>query len=108
MTFANPHKREKLSATLEHLAAEFIAREGNQTALVTVTGSKLSDSGRHIDILVTVLPEESENGAIKILSESKKGFTEYVDKHAKIGRMPSFDFKIDKGEKNRLRIEDII
>lgn len=95
MTFANPHKSEKLSTLLEHMAAEFINRENPTTSLITVTGSKLGDTMRHIDIYVSVLPESSENNAIEVLNKLKKDFSEYVETRAKIGRMPSFEFKID-------------
>lgn len=97
MTFSNQnHKRERLSSLLEHLAAEFISRHTDQDALVTITGSRLSDSGEHIDLFISVMPESGENKALEILSRSKKDFSEYVEKRAKISRMPSFDFKIDR------------
>ncbi len=108
MTFSNPHKSEKLSSLLEHMAAEFIQRENPTSALITVTGSKLSDSKRNIDILISVLPETEEKKALEALGRLKKGLSQYIETHAKIGRMPSVDFKIDLGEKNRQRIEDII
>ena len=90
------------------MAAEFIAKENPTTSLITVTGSKLNDSMRHIDILVTILPESEEKKAIEILRKLKKDFSDFVEDHAKVGRMPSFDFELDVGEKNRRRIEDII
>lgn len=108
MPEARPFKREKITSLLEHLAAEFISRESNRTSLVTVTGSRLSDSGRRIDILITVLPETQENAVIDFLSRNKKEFADFVDEHARVGRMPSFSFQIDKGEKNRRIIEDIL
>ncbi len=104
----NRHKKEKISSVLEHLAAEFILRESEGTALITVTGSRLTDSGKHIDILMTVLPEDKELQVVTFLAKKKQDFFEYVNGKAKIGRMPSFAFKIDKGEKNRRVIEDII
>ncbi len=109
MTFpTNRHRKEKISSLLEHLAAEFIVREADNSSLITVTGSRLSDSGQHIDILVTVLPEEKEEVVKGFLARHKAGFAEYINERAKIGRTPKFDFKIDKGEKNRRVIEDIL
>src|SRR3989344_842893 len=104
----NRFKKEKLSALMERMAAEFIAREANPVSLETVTGTEHSTSANHINILVTVLPESEEKNVINLLTKNKNGFFEYLDKHAKIFRIPSFDFKIDKGEKNRRKIEDII
>ncbi len=108
MPIPKKHKKEKLSSVLEHLAAEFIAREANRSPLVTVTGSRLSDSGRHIDILISVLPEHQEEAAIDFLTRHKKDFAKFVEERARVGRMPGFDFLVDTGEKNRRRVEDII
>lgn len=107
MTFLN-YKKEKITSLLERMAAEFISKEGDFSSLVTVVGSQLSDSGRHINILISVLPETDEKRILELLSKMKKGYAKYVENRAKVSRMPSFDFKIDKGEKNRQIIEDII
>ncbi|MFZ3020337.1 MAG: ribosome-binding factor A [Minisyncoccia bacterium] len=109
MTFSTYNfRKEKLTSALEHLAAAFISKEGPLSPLITVTRSELSDSGRHITILVSVLPESEEKKAMDFLSDNKKGFSEYVQEHGQVMRMPSFDFKIDEGEKNRVAVENLI
>ncbi len=101
-------RKEKLTSALEHLAAAFISKDGPLSPLITVTRSELSDSGRHITILVSVLPESEEKTAMEFLSKSKKDFSLYIQEHGQVMRMPSLDFKIDEGEKNRRIVEDII
>ena len=109
MTFATYNfRKEKLTSAIEHLAAEFISRDGPKSPLITVTRSELSDSGRHITIFISVLPESEEKFVLDFLAKNKKYFSEYSSEHGNIARMPSFDFEIDKGEKNRRIIEDII
>lgn len=108
MTFANPHKSEKLSTLLERLAAEFLARENPTSSLITVTGSKLSDTMRHIDIFVSVLPETDEKNVLLALNKVKRDFSEFIEKHSKISRIPSFDFKIDPTLSKQMKVMGII
>jgi ribosome-binding factor A len=109
MTFStNNFRKEKLTSALEQMAAKFISQDGPHSPLITVTRSELSDSGRHIKIFVSVLPESEEKIAMDFLTKNKKHFSEYVQENGNISRMPSFDFAIDEGEKNRRIVEDII
>jgi len=98
-------RKEKLPELLKHLAAEFIERESNRSSLITITNALLSQNGQHVKILFTVLPDNQEKTVLEFLQRKKKDFFEFVDKNAKIGRMPRVDFAIDAGEKNRQRIE---
>ena len=103
----NSHRKEKLPELLKHLAAEFIERESNRTSLVTVTNASISDSQKQVKILFTVLPEDQEEVVLEFLNR-KRDFFEYIDKHARIGRMPEIEFIIDTGEKNRQRIDFLL
>lgn len=98
-------RKDKLPELLKHLAAEFVERESNRSSLITITNTILSQNGQHIKILFTVLPETQEQAALDFLQRKKKEFFEFVDKNARVGRMPKIDFAIDVGEKNRQRIE---
>jgi ribosome-binding factor A len=99
------HRKEKLPELLKHLAAEFVERESNRTSLVTITGATISPSQKQVRILFTVLPENDEDTVLDFLNRKKRDFFEYVDKRAKIGRMPEIRFVVDIGEKNRQRID---
>jgi ribosome-binding factor A len=105
MTKSTSHRKEKLPELLKHLAAEFIERESNRTSLVTVTDATISDSQKQVRILFTVLPENDEDVVLEFLNRKKRDFFEFIDKRARIGRMPDIQFVVDKGEKNRQRIE---
>lgn len=98
-------RSEKLRVLCEHLAADFFNRESSGASLITVTGSRLSPDGKYVTIFFTVLPEHKEPAALDFAKRRRGEFKEYVMNHAKIGRIPFFDFAIDEGEKNRQKIE---
>ncbi len=102
------YRTEKLPELLRHLAADFIQRESNGTSLITVTRADITASKKRVIILYTVLPEDKEEYVVDLLIRRKRDFMEFVDKHARIGRMPEIQFQIDKGEKNRQKIDSLL
>ncbi|PIQ67181.1 MAG: hypothetical protein CO184_00960 [Candidatus Zambryskibacteria bacterium CG_4_9_14_3_um_filter_40_16] len=98
-------RKEKLSELLAHLAAMFIEGESNRTTLITVTGAIISNNQQRAKILFTVLPEREEVSVSEFLNRKKKDFQGFIDKHARIGRMPTIEFAVDWGEKNRQKID---
>lgn len=101
------YKEEKTAELIRHLAADFLQAESNGSSLVTVTRVELANRLTKAIILISVLPEEKQTEALDFARRKRSEFREYVKKHAKIGRIPLFDFEIDYGEKNRQRIEAI-
>ncbi len=97
---------DQREALFARLAAEFINTESNRQSLITVTRSKLSDDERRTDIFFTVLPEDKEEEVRIFLMRNRAPFRDYVKKHSENLRiLPTFDFKLDVGEKNRLDLE---
>jgi ribosome-binding factor A len=94
-------------AAFARLAATFINECSNRQSLITVTGATLSSDGARVTILVTVLPEDKEHTVFDFLKRHRSAFKEYIRHNTRIGRIPSFDFDIDHGEKNRQRIEEL-
>ena len=74
--------------------------------LVTVTKVEAAGKGDTAKIFVTVFPESSEEKALAFLKRRRSDFREFVGSHSKLFRIPFFDFEIDKGEKNRQRVEE--
>ncbi len=101
------YKNIKLEELIRQLAAEFLQRESNKSSLVTVTRVELAEKLNQATVLFTVLPEEKENEALEFVRRKRTDFRKYVTEHAKMGRIPFFDFDLDLGEKNRQRIEEI-
>src|SRR5687767_12517666 len=100
-------KEVKTENHIRELAAAFLQLESNGMSLLTVTRVVLANRMTKAMIYFTVLPEDKEEEALEFARRKRHDFKEYVKKHAKLGRIPLFDFEIDIGEKNRQRIDEI-
>lgn len=98
----------QVAETLAHLAADFFARESNRQSLVTVTRADVSPDFKNVSIFFTVLPEKYEDAALKFAKRNRSEFREYIKEHVRMKFLPTFDFEIDYGEKNRQRIDDLM
>lgn len=101
------YKDSKLKETIKNLAAEFFSRESNRTSLITITDIELKSRNARAVILFTVLPEDQEAAALDFMHRQLSEFRTFLGSHSKIMRIPFFEVAIDKGEKNRQRIEEI-
>ncbi len=100
-------KDEKIREAIRHAAAEFLERESNRTALITVTGVALKARGRSAVILFTVLPEEMEQGALAFLKRQRGALRGYIAKRVRMQRLPLIDCALDVGEKNRQKLDEL-
>lgn len=99
--------QEKLQEAIQHAMAEYISRESNRRSLITVTRVEVSESANDAICYITVLPESAEPVALDFLKRQRTEARTYALKHAKIGRVPFLDFRIDIGEKHRQRLDQI-
>ena len=102
-----PHRTERLTEQLQHLAATFLQRESNGTSLITVTRCELSENQKCATIFISVFPTDNEEVAEEFVKRKRTEFVAYVHDNSKIGRLPSISFKIDFGEKNRQRLDEL-
>lgn len=100
-------KDQKLKEMIRELAAQFFSRTSNRLSMITVTDVEILSHGGKARILMTVLPESMEESAIEFAHRQLSDFREYVKENSRIGRIPFFEVKIDTGEKNRQRIDEI-
>ena len=100
-------KDDKIKEIIRELAADFFSRESNRTSLITVTDVELLSKGGRANILMTVMPESAEEAALDFAQRQLIDFKKFVQDHSRIARVPFFEIKIDKGEKNRQRIDEI-
>jgi len=101
-------RREKLSTLLKKLAADFLQEESSGKSMITVTNCLVSDNMRTAEILLTILPEEEEVNALNFAKRKRKDFKKYIKSHARLKFIPFIDFEIDKGEKSRQRIDELL
>ncbi|MEA2715574.1 MAG: ribosome-binding factor [Candidatus Parcubacteria bacterium] len=101
-------KEHKLREVVRQLAALFFSRETpRRRSLLTVTDAEILSRGRRAVILITVMPEAEEKAALDFARRRLADFRAFVHEHSRIVRLPFFEIRIDKGEKNRQRIDEI-
>ncbi|MCK5060068.1 MAG: ribosome-binding factor A [Candidatus Pacebacteria bacterium] len=101
-------KFEKGTQVLRDVAAEFVSRESNRTSLITVTSVSLSTDFSKVIFLISVYPEEAEKEALDFLKRKRGELRTYLGAKVKTKRIPFVDFEIDKGEKTRQRLDEIL
>ena len=96
-----------MEEALREVAAEFLAREAGPQSLITVTGARLAQTGGACDILITVLPEEQEAPAVEFANRNAREFARFFETRVRGMRAPRVTFVIDRGEKNRRRLDEL-
>ncbi|MBI2610776.1 ribosome-binding factor A [Candidatus Kaiserbacteria bacterium] len=92
------------------MAGEFLAREvANPSVygLITVTRAELSDDFRNVIVLLSILPQTKEEEALTFARRARSDLRDYVKEHSFLQPVPTIDFEIDYGEKNRQRVEEL-
>ncbi len=100
-------KREIVAEILRRLAAKFAHDEGSPASLLTITRVELSPTGKEAKIFFTTLPESQEDTALKFLIRKTPEFKRYIRDESRISIVPHVDFKIDYGERNRQRLDEL-
>jgi ribosome-binding factor A len=100
-------RREKIAEVLHRLAAEFVRNEATGASLLTITRVDVSPTGKESKIYFTTLPEDKQETAEKFLTRKTPEFKKYVRDHSRLGIIPHVDFKIDFGERNRQRLDEL-
>jgi ribosome-binding factor A len=100
-------KKEKMNEILVRLAADFVLRESTPASLITVTRVELNASGKVADLYFTTLPDNQQETALKFLDRKGSEFMSFVRAKSKIGIVPHLRWKIDFGERNRQRLDEI-
>ena len=102
-----PIKKEKVAEIIRQLAADYVLRESSPSSLITITRVELSESAKVANIFFTTLPDKEEDTALKFLERKGGEFMHFVRDKSKIGIVPQLRFKIDYGERNRQRLDEI-
>jgi ribosome-binding factor A len=100
-------RKEKKAEVLHRLAAKFVVEEATPASLITITRVELNPSGKDAKIFFTTLPDDKQETAEKFLVRKTPEFKKYVRDNSRIGIIPHLTFKIDFGERNRQRLDEI-
>lgn len=98
---------ERITESLREAAAEFLLREATPQSLITVTGVALSPDSRNARILITVLPESQESAALSFANRHRRELAAFFKQRVRGATPPFIEFLIDKGEKNRQRLDEL-
>ena len=101
-------RNEKIAQFVKELAAQFLARESNRTSLVTVTSCNTSPDMKRATIFITVMPESKEKEALEFAKRNRAELREFLKKNMETKIIPFIDIEIDRGEKNRQKIDELL
>jgi ribosome-binding factor A len=98
---------EQVNELIAHYAAQFLARESNHESLITVTRSSLSSDLKNVTVYLSVLPESHAEKALAFTKRSRSDFRDYLKEKTRLHPIPTVDFELDLGEKNRQRVDEL-
>jgi ribosome-binding factor A len=101
-------RNEKLANLIKEMGAQFLERESNNTSLITVTSCTVSPDTKRATIFITVLPDEKEHDALDFVKRKRGELREHLKKSLRIKIIPFIDIQIDRGEKNRQKIDELL
>ncbi len=101
------NRADRIAKIVKNAAAEFMQKESSGQSLITITDVRLSNDEKYANILFTVLPDDKEEAVLEFTKRMRSEFRQYVKQNTKLGRIPTFDFQIDLGEKHRQKIDTI-
>lgn len=99
---------QKVADNIRDLAALFVNERSNRSSLITITRADLAPNIKRATVFFTVLPEEKEDEALDFLSRQQKEFRAFVVGRTTMRIVPMITFEIDRGEKNRQRIDELL
>lgn len=100
-------RTDQVSQEIAHLAGDYFARESSGSSLMTVTRADISPDLKSVMIFISVLPRSQEEQALDFAKRRRSDFREYLKEHAVLKFLPTVDFELDFGEKNRQRIDEL-
>ncbi len=101
-------RNEKVANLVKELGAQFLERENNGTSLITVTSCNVSPDLKKATLFITVLPDEKEHDALDFAKRRRGDLRDYLKKNIEIKTIPFIDIEIDRGEKNRQKIDELL
>lgn len=101
-------RNEKIKQNIKELSAVFIEKEASPTSLITLTRVELSSDSKRATLMISVMPKEKEQAAYGFIKRNLGELREHLKKHLRINPLPFLDVKIDLGEKNRQKIDELL
>lgn len=100
-------RQEKMREFLRATAAQFFLREAGPRSLVTVTDATISPDFKYATIYITTFPTSEEISALDFAKRKRTELREFLKNHSKMRTLPVLEIKIDEGERNRQKIDEL-
>ncbi len=101
-------RQEKVNNQIKEVVANFLEAESNNLSLITVMSVDVSPDLKNAKILISVLPESKEKAALDFCKRKRSEIKNEIKKKMNLRAIPFVDIEIDKGEKNRQKIHDLL
>ncbi len=101
-------RQDKMRQLLREIIANFFARESGPRSLITVTDVTISPDFKRATVYITTIPESEENNALDFAKRKRTDLRDFIADTAKLRTLPVFEIKIDEGERNRQRIDELL
>ena len=99
---------EKLEVAISREAAVFFEREGNRTALITVTHTVLTKRGNGATLFISVFPTDKEKAALDFIQRNLGELRRVLREKIKSRAIPSLRIVADHGEQARDEINRLL
>lgn len=100
-------RQTQIAESIAHMAADYFARESNRESLMTITHADVSPDLKNVIVFFSVLPAEYEEKVLHFARRQRTAFRNYLKSNGSFKFLPTVDFQLDYGEKNRQRIDDL-
>ena len=101
-------RKEKINSLLKNIVGSFLKTNIIPGTLVTITQVEISRGLRYAKIFLNIFPEEKEDYVLKLLKNKAGELRNYVKPRLKMKFLTHFEIEIDKGEKARQRMEEVL
>ena len=100
-------RQEKVNSLLRRFVSSFLVKE-KSSAIVTITRIETSKDLKIAKIFISIFPESKETETIKLLKLKTGELHKFIGSRIKMKFLPHLEFEIDKGEKERQKIEKLL
>ncbi len=101
-------RQDKMRQLLREIVAQFFSRESGLRSLITVTDVTISPDFKRATVFITTIPESEESNALDFAKRKRSELRDFIADTAKLRTLPVFEIKIDEGERNRQRIDELL
>ena len=101
-------RQDKMAKELIKVVNEFLTDMSNRTSMITITRADISPDFKRAAVYVSIFPDDKEEEAFVFLQRQTRHLYPFLKTRLKVKFIPLVEFKLDLGEKNRQRIDQLV